>query len=72
VTTRFRKGQQVHWAWGEATALGRIEEAFERRVQRTLKGTRVTRNGTKDNPAYLIVQDDGDRVVKRGSELTAS
>ena len=72
MSARFHKGQQVLWKWGAASASGKIEQAFERRVSRTLKGTRVSRVGTKENPAYLIVQDDGDRVLKRGSELTAS
>ena len=27
--------------------------------------------GDEDNPAYLIKQDDGDEVLKRGSELSA-
>lgn len=67
----FRKGQRVRWHWGDAVAHGKIEDSFERRVSRTLKGTRVTRVGTAENPAYLIVQEDGDRVLKRGSELTA-
>jgi hypothetical protein len=69
---RFRKGQRVQWKWGDARAYGTIDEGFERRVSRTLKGARVTRVGTKDNPAYLIRQDDGDRVLKRGSELEVS
>jgi hypothetical protein len=69
---RFHKGQAVSWKWGDAVAHGKIEDHFERRVSRTLKGTRVTRVGTADNPAYLIRQEDGDRVLKRASELQAS
>jgi len=65
----FRKGQKVTWTWGDATAHGKIDERFERRVSRTIKGTRVTRVGTAENPAYLIEQDDGGKVLKRGSEL---
>jgi hypothetical protein len=67
----FHKGQAVHWKWGDAVAHGKIAERFERRVSRTFKGTRVTRVGTPENPAYLIEQEDGDRVLKRGSELQA-
>jgi len=40
-------------------------------VTRTLKGSEVTKDGTEDNPAYLIKQEDGDEVLKRGSELSA-
>ena len=65
----YGKGDKVSWHWGSGTAQGKVDDRFERRVQRTLKGTKVVKNGTKDNPAYLIVQSDGDKVLKRGSEL---
>lgn len=68
----FRKGQAVTWAWGAHTAHGSVVERFDRRVQRTFKGTRVRRNGSAANPAYLVEQEGGDRVLKLGSELTAS
>jgi hypothetical protein len=69
MSTSFRKGAKVHWTWADDTAHGRIEERFERRVQRTFKGTRVVRNGSVENPAYLIVQEDGTTLLKLGSEL---
>ncbi|KQN06403.1 MULTISPECIES: DUF2945 domain-containing protein [unclassified Sphingomonas] len=65
----YKKGATVEWSWGNGTATGKVEERFERRVQRTIKGSKITKNGTKDNPAYLIEQDDGAKVLKRGSEL---
>lgn len=65
----FGKGTQVRWHWGTGSAVGKIAERFERRVSRTIKGKRIVRNGTHENPAYLIEQDDGSRVLKRGSEL---
>ncbi|MFN3944990.1 MAG: DUF2945 domain-containing protein [Allosphingosinicella sp.] len=63
------KGSKVRWNWGSGTAEGKIAERFERRVQRTLKGSKVVRNGSKDDPAYLIEQEDGTKVLKLGSEL---
>jgi len=68
----FRKGQDVQCSWGKGTAKGKVTGRFERKVQRTLKGTKVRKNGTEDNPAYLIEQEDGDKVLKRGSELEAA
>ncbi len=65
----FQTGQYVKWDWGNGTACGQIEERFEREVKRTLKGSEITRKGEADNPAYLIKQDDGDKVLKLGSEL---
>ena len=67
----FRSGQHVEWDWGNGTAKGQIEERFEREVTRTLKGSEVTRKGSEDDPAYLIKQEDGDKVLKLGSELKA-
>ena len=69
MSTTYRSGQKVSWNWGSGTAEGTIAERFDRRVQRTIKGTKVVKNGTADNPAYLIEQDNGGKVLKRGSEL---
>lgn len=66
----MRIGSTVRWKWGSGVAEGKLVERFERRVQRTLKGTRVVKNGSADNPALLIEQDDGARVLKLASELT--
>jgi hypothetical protein len=68
---RFRAGQKVKWNWGSGEGEGTVAKRFERRVQRTLKGSRIVRNGSRENPAYLIEQDDGDQVLKLGSELEA-
>lgn len=65
----MRKGTEVKWNWGSGTATGTVEETFGRKVTRTLKGSEITRNGTAEDPALLIVQDDGDRVLKLASEV---
>ena len=65
----FQTDQYVKWDWGDGTACGQIEERFEREVTRTIDGNEVTRDGSEDNPAYLIKQEDGDEVLKLGSEL---
>jgi hypothetical protein len=67
----FRKGSQVSWKWGSSTAHGKIVERFTKRVTRTIKGAEVTRDASAKEPAYLIEQEDGDKVLKSKSELTA-
>ena len=67
----FQTDQYVKWDWGNGTAKGQIKERFEREVTRTLQGSEVTKDGDEDNPAYLIKQEDGDEVLKRGSEIEA-
>ncbi|MEP0547745.1 MAG: DUF2945 domain-containing protein [Rhodothermales bacterium] len=70
--SRFNNGDTVTWNWGSGTATGTVQESFTERVTRTIKGTEVTRDADVDNPAYLIEQDDGDRVLKSESELSAA
>ena len=71
MTTPYETGTRVEWDWGRGTAQGFITETFTQPVARMLKGAHVKRNATDDNPAYLIKQEDGDEVLKRGSELQA-
>jgi len=67
----FRKGSKVRWTWGAREAHGKIIERFTTRVTRTIKGTDVTREASRREPAYLIEQEDGDKVLKSRSELRA-
>ncbi len=72
MSSTFSKGDRVKWQWGDAEAEGRVRQTFTRRVSRTIKGTKVIRKATEDEPAYLIVQEDGGRVLKSASEITRS
>lgn len=67
--TKFRVRQHVRWNWGNGTGNGQISRRFEEKVTRTIKGEQVTRNGSPDDPAYLIEMPDGGWVLKLGSEL---
>ncbi|MEM7729283.1 MAG: DUF2945 domain-containing protein [Pseudomonadota bacterium] len=66
----YDKGTKVQWEWGNGTGTGKITERFTDDVTRTIKGNEVTRNASSDEPAYMIEQDDGDRVLKSHSEVT--
>lgn len=70
-TNSFQSDQYVQWDWGNGAAKGQIKERFEREVTRTLQGSEITRKGSEDDPAYLLKQDDGDEVLKLGSEIEA-
>jgi len=41
-------------------------------VTRTIDGTEVTRDASEDEPAYMIKQDDGGKVLKSASELSSA
>lgn len=65
-------GDTVEWKWGSGTGSGTVEERFTSKVTRTIEGTEVTRNASDEEPAYLIVQNDGGEVLKSASELTST
>lgn len=64
-----RTGTTVSWSWGNGTAVGKVVEIHHDKVTRTLAGSEVTRNGSDDNPALVIEQEDGARVLKLRSEV---
>ncbi len=68
----YTKGDTVEWDWGNGTASGKVEKTYTQKITRTLKGSEVTRNGSKDDPALYIEQDDGDGVLKLSSEVRAA
>jgi hypothetical protein len=66
----LRKGSRVKWNWGQGVGRGMIAERFEQHVERTIEGALVRRNGSTDNPAFLVRTDKGDEVLKLASELS--
>ena len=65
----MKKGEAVHWNWGKSEAEGKIKETFTEPVVKKIKGAAVKRNATKDKPAYLVEQANGNQVLKSKKEL---
>lgn len=66
---QINEGDEVTWAWGDGHGSGVVQSVFAEKTTRKIKGTEVTRNGTKDDPALYIKQEDGDAVLKLASEI---
>ncbi len=60
---------KVKWSWGNGEGKGKIREVHHETFSKKIKSSEVTRNGTDENPAYLIEQEDGDEVIKLHSEV---
>ena len=69
MTKTFAKGDAVKWNWGKGEGEATVSEVHTERVERTIKGKNQVRNGTEDNPAYVLEQSDGTTVLKLHSEL---
>ena len=46
-----------------------MQETYTKQIKKTIKGTDVTRDGTTNNKALYIKQDDGDYVLKLENEV---
>lgn len=70
MTKSYNKGSKVSWKWGSGVAHGTIIEIFHEDIEKVIKGSKITRHATKDNPAYYIKEEDKDaHVLKLKSEL---
>ena len=65
----YQKGQWVVWSWGQGQAEGTIQEYYDHTIHKVIQGTRVTRHGTPENPAYLIQRDNGLHTLRLHTEL---
>ncbi|AVR45792.1 hypothetical protein C7S20_11320 [Christiangramia fulva] len=65
----IRKGSKVSWKWGSGTASGEVIKTYKQKVTKTIKGSKITRNGEEGNKALYIKQHDGDKVLKLESEI---
>ncbi|EXS70158.1 MULTISPECIES: DUF2945 domain-containing protein [Sphingobium] len=70
MTETFRKGKRVKWNWGQGVGRGHITERFDRHVERTIEGSLIRRNGSPNDPAFLIHSDNGGEVLKLRSEIS--
>jgi hypothetical protein len=68
----YQTNTKVQWNWGDGTAEGYVREVFREKITKNIKGSQVTRNGSADDPAYLIEQADGGKVLKLHSEVRKS
>ena len=62
-------GNEVEWKWGKSKAEGKVAQKFTKDVERKIKGKTVKRKADDKEPAFLVKQEDGDRVLKSQSEL---
>ncbi len=65
----MKKGEKVHWSNGASEAEGKITAEFTEPVEKTIKGAKVKRNASKEDPAYTVKQDNGTTVLHSGKEL---
>lgn len=72
MSNHYDEGAEVKWKWGSGYGRGVIQSRFTEKTTRKIDGEDVARNGTDDNPAYYVRVEDGNNVLKLGSELESA
>ncbi|MGI4750503.1 MAG: DUF2945 domain-containing protein [Janthinobacterium lividum] len=66
----MKKGETVTWKFGKGEAEGIVKETFTEPVEKKIKSATVKRNASKEKPAVLVEQKNGNEALKSESELT--
>lgn len=67
----FRKNSKVYWKWLGKNIEGVVLATYFEPVTKELKGKKIKRNGSDQNPAYLVQSLAGNQALKLQSELQA-
>jgi hypothetical protein len=65
----IKKGDSVRWKYASGHAEGKVVEVHKEEIEKTIKRSKIKRNGTEDNPALVIEQEDRHTVLKLQSEV---
>lgn len=66
----YGKGAKVFWKWGRGKVKGIVKEVYFYTIEKEIKGNRIKRKASAENPAYFIKEDNKDKyVLKLHSEL---
>ena len=66
---KFKVGAKVQWKWMGGLIHGSVKKIFTKSIAKTIKGKIIKRNGSIENPAYLVQSEAGNFALKLHSEL---
>jgi hypothetical protein len=66
----YSKGAKVLWKWGRDKVKGTVKEVYFHTIEKEIKGKKIKRKASAENPAYFIKEDNKEKyVLKLHSEL---
>lgn len=66
---KIEVGNEVEWRWGRSKAEGKVARKFTEDVERRIEGKMIKRKADEKEPAFLIEQESGAKVLKSRSEV---
>lgn len=64
------KGDNVEWKWGKGRGEGEVTKIHKDDVEATIKGNKVKRKASKEQPAVEVRTNKSAKVLKSTSEVT--
>ena len=68
---KFKVGSKIQWSWLGRPIEGVVKEIYESPTVKVIKGKSIKRNGSPENPAYLVESKAGNTALKLQTELKA-
>ena len=68
-TKSFKIGEMIQWKWLGRSISGVVVEVHVQPVLKKIKDKAIKRNGSNENPAYLVQSEAGNLALKLHSEL---
>lgn len=65
----FAVGTKIQWKWYGSQISGDVVEIHLKPISKEIKGKTIKRNGSSENPAYLVRSAAGNFALKLHSEL---
>ena len=66
---KFKKNDKVYWLWMGKKIQGHVVDVFTESITKEIKGKKIKRNGSVDNPAYYVQSTAGNFALKLGTEV---
>ena len=60
---------KVNWKWLGRKIHGHVVSVHTESITKEIKGKSIKRNGSKENPAYVVESEAGNLALKLHSEL---
>lgn len=71
-TKAIKVGSKIQWKWLGKTISGEVVEVYKEKVTQVIKDKKIVRNGSPENPAYLVKSEAGNLALKLGTELVVA
>ena len=69
MAANLKKGDEVEYKWGSGKAEAEVTQVHTKDVTRTIKGKKIKRHASKDEPAVEVKTKKGGRALKSASEV---